>query len=100
MLENQGFSTLSEEDVNLKTKIDDNLLPIFKLDGQVFTLLRTNLCTSLSAPAREVAGLISAIILLDDYKTEGSLKYVSYFLTDPRVQLKLSLELLLELIQV
>ena len=89
---------LSEEEIEVKKRLDSDLLQIFKLDGILMKLLDIQLRNSNTLPDRDNANLIMAIILLNGYNHELTPVMLESVLLKGKITL--SLELLNELVQV
>ena len=89
---------LSEEEIEVKKRLDSDLLQIFKLDGILMKLLDIQLRNSNTLPDKDNANLIMAIILLNGYNNELTPVMLESVLLKGKITL--SLELLNELVQV
>ena len=89
---------LSEEEVEVKKRLDSDLLQIFKLDGILMKLLDIQLRNSNTLPDKDNANLIMAIILLNGYNDELTPVMLESVLLKGKITL--SLELLNDLVQV
>ena len=89
---------LSEEEIEVKKRLDSDLLQIFKLDGILMKLLDIQLRNSNTLPDKDNANLIMAIILLNGYNHELTPVMLESVLLKGKITL--SLELLNELVQV
>ena len=86
--------------VDIKTRIEKQLVPLFHPHGKLFGIIKNILANSLTAPAKSLASLICAIFLLGGGKSEAIKKSLIYFMTNSKVQPILVLELLHEITQV
>ena len=89
---------LSEEEIEVKKRLDSDLLQIFKLDGILMKLLDIQLRNSNTLPDKDNANLIMAIILLNGYNHELTPVMLESVLLKGKITL--SLELLNDLVQV
>ena len=86
--------------VDMKTRIEKQLVPLFHPHGKLFGIIKNILANSLTAPAKSLASLICAIFLLGGGKSEAIKKSLIYFMTNSKVQPIVVLELLHEITQV
>ena len=86
--------------VDIKMRIEKQLVPLFHPHGKLFGIIKNILANSLTAPAKSLASLICAIFLLGWGKSEAIKKSMTHFMTNSKVQPSVVLELLHEITQV